>query len=197
MISILILVTVSALILLVIRHSWRGPNRQMRGRAILTVGFALGVTRAILVTAGWYTVEQTGGPLQIPAHQLAMLALPEVALLPREGRRLSTPPDFYLGLALLLIVSTMLVVSLVALVVSRRRAPAGGSPSSTWSRVAAISSGRGVLRVGNRLRGLGPFPRAGPLVYSYPELVRGIEVPRAGAIAMARHHQVESEGGRP
>src|SRR5688572_31712833 len=53
-------------------------------RSTVTLGVSVGVARAALACAGWYGVEHTGGPLQIPAYFLAMLALPEAIVFGRH-----------------------------------------------------------------------------------------------------------------
>ena len=69
----------------------------------------------VMTSAGWYTVEHTGGPLQIPALALAILAWPEAVVIGRH--RGPTPMSFYPLLAILLLVTTVLMVSSVALMV--------------------------------------------------------------------------------
>jgi hypothetical protein len=83
-------------------------------RSALLIGLAIGVARAILASIGWYTVERTGGPLQIPAYLLGMLAWPEIAMLPGQRRTTPAPLAFFVGLSSLLIGSSVLFVVLVA-----------------------------------------------------------------------------------
>jgi hypothetical protein len=94
-------------------------RRRTSWPTVLTVGLALGILRAVLVTWGWYTVEHTGGPLQIPAYLLSILALPEVVLLPRQAGHLATPPEFYTRLALLMVGSTASAFAIVAAIARR------------------------------------------------------------------------------
>ena len=89
-------------------------------RRALFVGLTLGLARAGLASAGWYTMEHTGGPLQIPAYALAMLALPEAAVL-RTPRLTPATPAFYVQLTMLLVTTTVALVAAVALVVKMRR----------------------------------------------------------------------------
>jgi len=92
-------------------------GRRLR-RLILMIGLSLGLARAALASLGWYVVEHTGGPLQVPAFALAMLAWPEAAVF--ADRRVSpAPPNFYLGLSLLLVTSTLAIVAVVG-IASRR-----------------------------------------------------------------------------
>ena len=96
------------------------PTRRERWRIALAIGVGVGLLRAVLASTGWYVVEHTGGPLQVPAFALAMLAWPEAALM--SGRRVApVTPGFYLALSVLLVTSTVVFVSLVALVAGARR----------------------------------------------------------------------------
>jgi hypothetical protein len=98
----------------------RQPDRRTVWRKALLVGCGGGVARAALASLGWYVVEHTGGPLQIPAYALAMLAWPEAALI--GGRRVApAPTDFYLVMSLVLIASTLALAALAAVVVSATR----------------------------------------------------------------------------
>ncbi|HVH57317.1 MAG TPA: hypothetical protein VM791_13745 [Vicinamibacterales bacterium] len=81
----------------------------------LLIGISIGVVRALLASLGWYTVEHTGGPRQVPGFVLAMSALPEAALLP-HSRVSAAPPVFYVQMSALLIGSSAVVVALVAAV---------------------------------------------------------------------------------
>jgi hypothetical protein len=81
-----------------------------------------GVARAALASLGWYMIERTGGPLQIPAFALAMMAWPEGVML--DERRLTpVPPAFYVQLSVLLIASTLAVSCLVAVIAAKSRKP--------------------------------------------------------------------------
>src|SRR5258708_19110083 len=88
-------------------------------RSSLTIGSSVGIARAVLACVGWYGVEHTGGPLQIPAFALAMLAWPEAIVFGRH--RGPVPLSFYPLLALLLVATSMLMVSGVALAVQASR----------------------------------------------------------------------------
>lgn len=114
------LVVVAGAVALLYLYFGRQPNPQSLWRRALLIGVGIGVVRATLASYGWYTLERTGGPLQIPAYILAMLALPEAAI--TAGRR-TTPHSlaFLLWLPLLLIVSTTAFVALVAFIADRRR----------------------------------------------------------------------------
>lgn len=101
---------------------WFFDSRRKPVRTAVYTGCILGILRASLASAGWYVVERTGGPLQIPAFALAMLAWPEAMIL-AERRTTPAPPDFYLRLSLLLVISTVVVVGLIgsAAALGRRR----------------------------------------------------------------------------
>ena len=58
------------------RHLAGKPSQRALWRSAVKVGFSVGIARAVLSCIGWYGVERTGGPLQIPAFALAMLAWP-------------------------------------------------------------------------------------------------------------------------
>jgi len=62
-------------------------------RSSVAIGFSVGITRAVLACVGWYGVEHAGGPLQIPAFALAMLAWPEAIVFGRH--RGPVPLSFY------------------------------------------------------------------------------------------------------
>jgi hypothetical protein len=114
-----LLVVVGAVALLY-RYLRRQPHRQSFWRRALVIGVGIGAVRATLASFGWYSLEHTGGPLQIPAYALALLALPEAAVW--AGRRTTPhPPEFLLWLSLLLIVSTTSFVVLVAIAANMRR----------------------------------------------------------------------------
>src|SRR5882672_11338927 len=53
-------------------------------RSSVAIGLSVGIARAVLACIGWYGVEHTGGPLQIPAYALALLALPEAIVFGRH-----------------------------------------------------------------------------------------------------------------
>ena len=102
-------------IILLYRHLAAKPNQQALWRSAVKVGFTVGIVRAVLSCIGWYTIERTGGPLQIPAFALAMLAWPEAVLF--GGHRGHVPLLLYVQLSLVLIVTSILLVSGIALVV--------------------------------------------------------------------------------
>ena len=87
-------------------------------RAALAIGLFVGVTRATLASVGWYTVERTGGPLQIPGFLFAMLAWPEAALLgPHRG---PASASFFVSLAVLLVLSSVAFAAATAFVAKMR-----------------------------------------------------------------------------
>ena len=90
-------------------------------RSSIAIGLTLGITRAVLASVGWYAVEHTGGPLQVPGYLLVMFAWPEAVVFGRLSGR--APLSFYLLLSALLIASSLIVVSAFAVAVqlSRRR----------------------------------------------------------------------------
>ena len=98
----------------------RLPDRRSLWRTALIVGVGTGVLRAALSSLGWYIVEHTGGPLQIPGFAMAMMAWPEAALL-AERRVGPAPPSFYFQLSVILVTSTVSLVALIAFIASRRR----------------------------------------------------------------------------
>ena len=95
------------------------PDRPTLVRTALFIGVGIGVIRAAGACAGWYVVEHTGGPLQVPGFALAMLAWPEAAIF-RERSTTPATAQFYLQLALLLISSSVAIVAIVAAAASRR-----------------------------------------------------------------------------
>ena len=88
-------------------------------RSSVAIGSSVGIARAVLAAVGWYGVEHTGGPLQIPAFALAMLAWPEAMVFGRQHG--PAPLTFYVSLAFLLIASSLLLVGGVALAVQISR----------------------------------------------------------------------------
>ena len=89
-------------------------------QSALAIGTAAGVSRAILACAGWFYAERIDGPLYALAFALAILAWPEGMIL--DTRRVALAPlSFYPMLACVLILSTVLAVSVVALVVHMTR----------------------------------------------------------------------------
>lgn len=108
-------------------HLRKQPDRRRLWRATIRIGVGVGMARGAIASLGWYVVERTGGPLQIPAYALTMTAWPEAAIL-AERRVTPVPPEFYLSLLLVLVAGTMVFVGLVAMVVEvgRIRARQGG-----------------------------------------------------------------------
>ncbi|HSA57800.1 MAG TPA: hypothetical protein VLE53_18945 [Gemmatimonadaceae bacterium] len=104
---------VAALIALYVRLKRQSSERAL-WHAAIRIGLGLGVLRALLATTGWYIVEHSGGPLQIPAYALAMLAWPEGAML-AERRTAPAPVSFHVALAALIILTTAAAVITVAL----------------------------------------------------------------------------------
>jgi hypothetical protein len=101
-------------------HLREQRDRRSLWHRTLQIGLGVGAARALLASTGWYVVEHTGGPLQIPAFALAMVAWPEAAFL--AGRRLGpTPPECYLSLSLVLVASTVILVGVVALAAGMTR----------------------------------------------------------------------------
>src|SRR5438105_8870624 len=88
-------------------------------RSSVAIGLSVGIARAVLACVGWYGVEHTGGPLQIPAFALAMLAWPEAVVFGRHQG--PVPWHFYVSLGLLLIASSLVLVGGVALAVQVTR----------------------------------------------------------------------------
>src|SRR5688500_16435169 len=101
---------------------WYFGTRRVPMSAALYTVCILGILSAGLASLGWYVVEHTGGPLQVPAFALAMLAWPE-AMVFAERRTTSAPPGFYLRLSLLLVTSTVVVITLVGALATLRRTP--------------------------------------------------------------------------
>ena len=97
------------------------PKQRSVLRTALLVGCVLGALRAGLASFGWYVVEHTGGPLQVPGFALAMLAWPEGMLI-SERRTTAAPPGFYVRLSMLLFTSTVAMIGAIAFVARQRRA---------------------------------------------------------------------------
>ena len=81
----------------------------------VSIGIGVGLVRASFACLGWYVVEHTGGPAQIPAFAMAMLAWPEAALLPRTGPSQTPARTYVLLFALLVVSSTTFVAAIAAL----------------------------------------------------------------------------------
>ena len=99
---------------------WYFQTRRKPVRTAVYTGCILGILRAILASVGWYAVEHTGGPLQVPAFALAMLAWPE-AMVFAERHTTPAPQGFYLRLSLLLVTSTAVNIGLIGAVATLRR----------------------------------------------------------------------------
>jgi hypothetical protein len=108
---------------LLFRWFRRQPRARSAWKTAILLGLGLGLTRATLACFGWYVVEHTGGPAQVPAFALAMLAWPEGALLPSTGPGL-TPVSTYVSLFVLLVVSSMVLVAAIAAAARRGRVQA-------------------------------------------------------------------------
>jgi hypothetical protein len=109
----------AALTVVLYRYFQAKRDSRALWRSSLAIGSSAGLVRAVLACIGWYGVGHTGGPLQIPAYALAMLALPEgIALGRHQG---PVPLSFYVSLGLVLIASSLLFVNGVALVVQLSR----------------------------------------------------------------------------
>lgn len=115
----LIIFLYAAGIIVLYRHLDAKPSRRALWRSAVRVGFSVGIARAVLSCIGWYTIERTGGPLQIPAFALAMLAWPEAVLF--GGHRGPVPLQLYVQLSLLLVVSSLLLVGGIALLIQLNR----------------------------------------------------------------------------
>jgi len=104
------------------------PDRRSLWRATVRLGLRVGIARAGLASLGWYVVERTGGPFQIPAYLLSMMALPEAAILGAPRTTLA-PPIFFVSLSLLLIAGTMVFFGVAALAVEASRRGLRGGPT--------------------------------------------------------------------
>jgi hypothetical protein len=129
MILLTILVVFAAAIAGVYWHLGKQPDRRSLLRRTLQIGLVVGLARAALASWGWYTVEHTGGPLQIPAFALAMLAWPEAAIFLAERRTTPVPPEFYVRLSVLLVAGTLVLVGAVALAARRPHTPFQSPPT--------------------------------------------------------------------
>ena len=125
----IVLLFIAAIALL---YGYLDTKRDSRAlwRSSLTLGSLIGVCRAVLACVGWYGVEHTGGPLQIPAFLLAMLAWPEAFVFGRRQGAVSA--NVYAALALLLIVSSVLAVGAIGLSVRLIRARRDSSNLSSF-----------------------------------------------------------------
>ena len=102
-------------------HMHRQPDRRALWRMAIYVGVGTGALRAALASLGWYIVEHDGGPLQVPAFALAMMAWPEAVVL-AQRRTTPAPPFFYLQLSLLLMATTTAFAAVIAWLAERRGA---------------------------------------------------------------------------
>jgi hypothetical protein len=104
-------------------HFARRGELRVRWRSVIVIGVAIGLGRAVLAGAGWYAVEHSGGPLQIPGFAFTMLAWPEAAVFARHlltlvghHHRAPAPPTFFLALGVLLTATSLIAVSALALI---------------------------------------------------------------------------------
>src|SRR5882762_1205058 len=109
----------AALTVVLYRYFRAKADSRALWRSSVAIGSSVGIARAVLACVGWYGVEHTGGPLQIPAFALAMLSWPEAIVFGRHQG--PVPLHFYVFLGLLLIASSLLLVSGVALAVQTTR----------------------------------------------------------------------------
>ena len=131
-----------AIVVLLYLHFRKKPSAKALWRSSIAIGSAVGVIRGVLACDGWYGVEHTGGPLQVPAFALTMLALPEVYFATGtilERHRTITPLSFYPRLALLLFVTTVVFVSAVALLAWATRRTNGPGPGTIYSLLSGIN----------------------------------------------------------
>jgi hypothetical protein len=113
MLILVVLLAFAALTVVLYRHLRAKRDSRALWRSSVAIGASVGIARAVLGCVGWYGVEHTGGPLQIPAYALAMLALPEAIVFGRH--RGPIPLNAYISLGFLLIASSLLLVCGVAL----------------------------------------------------------------------------------
>ena len=108
----ILLVVAAATFILVRQFRARAEGRHLWRFAVM-LGLTIGLVRATLACLGWYVVEHTGGPAQVPAYALAMLSWPEAALLPRRAPG-PTSASTYASLFLLLIAGSTACVAVIA-----------------------------------------------------------------------------------
>jgi hypothetical protein len=123
MLTAVVLLLVVAATVALYRHLVATRDARALWRSSVAIGSSVGIVRAVLACVGWYGVEHTGGRLQIPAFALAMLAWPEAIVFGRHPG--PVPMRFYISLGLLLITTSLLLVSAVALVVQATRGQRG------------------------------------------------------------------------
>src|SRR5438552_1255875 len=104
---------VAALATLLFRYLRAKADNRTLWCSTVWFGCSVGSARAMLACIGWYGLQHTGGPLQIPALALAVLALPEAVVFGRQRGAVSV--QLYIALGLLLIASSLTLVSSVAL----------------------------------------------------------------------------------
>ena len=115
MLILVVLLAFAALTVVLYRYLRAKHDSRALWRSSVAIGSSVGIARAVLACLGWYGVEHTGGPLQIPAYALAMLALPEAIVFGQH--RGPIPLNVYISLGFLLIASTLVLVCGVALAV--------------------------------------------------------------------------------
>ena len=128
MLVLLVVVAWSAAMLALYKYLSRMRSAGTLWRRTVAIGVSVGLVRGGLASIGWYGVEHTGGPLQVPAYLVAMLAWPEAALWGRH--RGLTPLNFYPLLVFALTVSSLAWFGGVALLVQvthHRRGAGGGA----------------------------------------------------------------------
>src|SRR2546422_10240235 len=108
MLIVIVLLVVAALTVTLYRYLRAKHDARALWRSSVAIGSSVGIARAVLACVGWYGVEHTGGPLQIPAFALAMLAWPEAVVLGRHPG--PVPMRFYISLGLVLIMTSLLLV---------------------------------------------------------------------------------------
>ena len=113
------LLAFAALTVVLYRYFRAKRDSRALWRSSVVIGSSVGIARAVLACVGWYGVEHTGGPLQIPAYALAMLALPEAIVFGRHQG--PVPLNVYVSLGFFLIASSLLLVCGVALAVQLSR----------------------------------------------------------------------------
>jgi hypothetical protein len=111
----------TAMVIALFRYLAAKRGRRALWRSVIALGLTAGLLRGGLASVGWYAVEHTGGPFQVPAFALAMLAWPEAALFGRH--RGFTPLTFYPMLVLALTVSSLAWAASLALLVQITRGP--------------------------------------------------------------------------
>jgi hypothetical protein len=119
MLILVFLLAFATLTVLLYRHFRAKRDSRTLWRSSVVIGLSVGIARAVLGCVGWYGVEHTGGPLQIPAYALALLALPEAIVFGRHQG--PAPAHVYISLGFFLIASSLLLVCGVALAVQLSR----------------------------------------------------------------------------